>query len=110
MIAMAKDKNFRFYWEGRHDKKEPDIRIEVPGFKKDEITVTIQNNMLSVSGRKKSHKVEKGRGFYRESASSSSFQKSVTLPLDLTPGNFEPVVRDGAVEIKKKKKKIVESA
>jgi len=76
----VKDKNFRFYWEEPYNKKEPNVRIEVPGFKNDEIKVTLTNNMITVSASRKGQKIEKGKNFYREEAFSSSFSKSLSLP------------------------------
>lgn len=76
-------KNFRFYWEETYEKKakpEPSIKFEIPGFKKDEIKVSLTNNSINVSAGKKGKKVEKGKGFYREEAFASSFSRSMTLP------------------------------
>ena len=107
-MSMKKD-NFRFYWEEPYEQKEaqptePSIRIEMPGFSKDEITAKLANNMITVSASKKSHEVKKGRNFYREQASSSSFSKSVALPHEINARDFEVVIKDGIVMLKKKKK------
>ncbi|GEM_PF-5052019 len=111
-------KNFRFYWEeshNEHPEKEnqtsvPSFKIEMPGFSKDEITAKLTNNMITVTAAKKAHEVKKGKTFYHEEASSASFSKSMTLPHEIDSGNFEVVIVDGAVTLKRKKKKLAEKA
>ena len=104
-----KDKNFHFYWEEPYHKKEPNVRIEVPGFKNDEIKVSLTSNMITVSAAKKGQKIEKGKNFYREESFARSFSKSMSLPHKINAEDFEVVVADNAVMLKKKKKKRIEA-
>ncbi|MDI6722879.1 MAG: Hsp20/alpha crystallin family protein [Candidatus Aenigmarchaeota archaeon] len=94
----------KFYWE--EDPKGKSIRIEVPGYNKNEIKVGIEGGMLIVSAEKKSHKKEKGKGFYKEEASFSSFHKSMSMPESVTGRDFDVSITDGKVELKKKKKAV----
>ncbi len=102
------EKNFRFYWEEPYEQEPrtaaPSIKIEMPGFKKDEIKATLTNNMITVSASKKAHQVQKGSSFYREEASASSFSKSMMLPGEIDQKQFEVVVKDGAVLLKRRRK------
>src|ERR1044072_863870 len=43
------------------DVKEYAIRAEVPGVKKDEVKITVENGVLSISGERKYEKEEKNR-------------------------------------------------
>jgi HSP20 family protein len=96
--------SFRFFWEEPFDSDEPNIRIEVPGFRKDEITVNLSHSSLTINASKKDRKVEKGKGFYSEESFVSSFSKSVSLPHRIDPRGFDVVVEDGAVVLKKRKR------
>ncbi|MBI2579299.1 MAG: Hsp20/alpha crystallin family protein [Candidatus Aenigmarchaeota archaeon] len=98
---MKKGRNFRFYWE---KPKGGDMKIEMPGFRKDEISVKMEGGMLTVSAEKKSHRKEKGKGFYKEEASFSSFSRSVSMPEGAGGKDFEVDIEDGAVKLKRKKK------
>lgn len=103
-------KRFKFYWEEPFEKKgkaDAMINIEVPGFKKDEIKVELRNSMLTVSAQKKSHKKEKGKGFYREENFAQSFQRTMTLPDRIAPDDYEMNIKDGKIAVKKKGKKKV---
>ena len=111
---MKKDKDMKFYWEEPYRENrltnEAHIKIDVPGFKKDEIKVTVKNNVLSVSARKKSQKTEKGKNFYRQESFVSSFEKSMTLPFNFDAKMFDLNVNDGSIKIRKKKKMLEEKA
>lgn len=100
-----KDKNFRFYWEEPHGKKEPNINIGVPGFKRDEITVNLTSNSITINASKKVRKSEKGKNFYTEEAFASSFSRSMSLPHKINAEDFDVVVSDNSVMLKRKKKK-----
>ncbi len=91
----------QFYWE---KPKGGDMKIEMPGFGKDEIHAKIEGGMLTVSAGKKSHSEEKKKGFYMEESSSSSFTKSMSLPEGVKAEDISIEIRDGVVVIKKKKK------
>lgn len=97
-------KKFRFYWDSR---SEPQLKIDVPGFKKDEIKVHLTASSMSVSASKKAHREEKNKNFYRAEAFASSFSRFMSLPNGINPGDLEVEIRDGSVVLKRKKKKEV---
>jgi len=93
----------KFYWE--EDTKDSMV-LDMPGFDKDEIKVQLTKNSIIISASKKSHVKESGKDFYREEASASSFSKSMTLPKEIDPKDYEIGIKDGAVVLKKRKKKL----
>ena len=107
---MKKDKKLKFYWEENEKPKYSGMKIGVPGYNKDEIIVTIKNNMLSISAMKKKNRTEKGKNFFMQESFTSSFNRSMPLPGEFSPKNFEIVAEDGGVNIRKKKKRVEESA
>src|SRR3989338_2244827 len=96
--------NFRFYWEEPFERKEPNFSIEVPGFKKDEINVSLASNSITIVASKKDRKVHSSAYHYSEESFSSSFTKTMALPHEINPANFEIIVRDGKVTLKRRKK------
>lgn len=99
-----KKKDFRFYWE---EKPRDEINIEMPGFSTDEIRVSIEGGFLKVSAEKKGGKTEKGRNFFRQEAFQKSFMRSVSLPEGVKPDELDIKLEDGAVKVRKKKRKVV---
>jgi HSP20 family protein len=97
-------KKYKFYWEEKKKEiPENEIKIELPGYNKDEISVTIDNNMANISASKKQHSVRKGKNFYAEQETAQSISRSFTLP-ELNKKELDIEIKDGVVTIKKKKK------
>jgi len=71
-------------WRPRWDIKDVDNKIEVlcelPGVSKDDVKVEINNNVLTVSGKRDMQKEEKNDHFYVRERSTGSFSRSVRLP------------------------------
>lgn len=71
-----------------------EIRAEVPGLQKEDLSVKIQGNYLEISGTRESdapegfrtHKTERGTG---------SFSRSFTLPADVDSARVEAMLKDG---------------
>ena len=103
-MLMKKKKEFRFFWE-EPCMRDPSINIGVPGFRKDEIQVSIEHGFITVKASKKNHKEEKGKNFYREEVFSSAFSRSMSLPPQLQAKDIGIKVDDGSVKIVRKKKK-----
>ena len=67
--------------------------MELPGLTKENIEITIENNVLTVSGERKLEKETKGEEFHRLERSYGHFTRSFTLPTgvrtDKVDANFE---------------------
>lgn len=76
---------FNFYEEDGHYKLE----AEIPGVKKEDIAVTIANNVLTVSGKKESKVEEKKADYYLHESTYGSFSRSLRLPGDVEKGEVQ---------------------
>ena len=56
------------------------IDIDLPGVKKDDITVELTGNMLTVKGHKQSSREEKGKAYFYAERSFGAFQRSFKIP------------------------------
>lgn len=56
------------------------ITLEVPGLKKEDIKINMENNLLVVEGEKKIDKEVEGRKYHYCERSSGSFQRSFRVP------------------------------
>lgn len=97
--------NENFY--PRIDVSEDDDKInvtaEIPGVKKDQIKITLQDNILTIEGEKKKEEVKKDRNFYRAERMYGSFKRSFTLPVEVDSEKIEAKFEDGALNITLKK-------
>jgi HSP20 family protein len=104
--APVRHRNF----EPRIDVKETEksfvINAELPGLSKDDFKLTVENNVLTLSGEKKSVHEEKREGFYRSERSYGAFQRSFRLTDSVDSKKIKADYNDGilTVEIPKSAK------
>ena len=56
------------------------ITAELPGMKKEDITISLENNRLSISGERSFENEDKGKTFHRVETQYGSFERSFQLP------------------------------
>ena len=75
------------------------IRADLPGMKKDDVTVDVTEDGIMISGeRKQEHEEEKG-GVYRSERSYGSFCRVVPLPQGAMADQAKATFKDGVLEI-----------
>ena len=57
-----------------------DIELAIPGFSKDEIEVSLENDVLHVSAEKEEETVEEDKGYTRKEFSYNSFERKIKVP------------------------------
>ncbi|MDP4028006.1 MAG: Hsp20/alpha crystallin family protein [Gallionella sp.] len=75
------------------------IKGEIPGVKKDDVKITIQDGMLTIQGERKQEKEEKGKKFHRVECSYGSFMRSFRVPDDADEGKVKAEFKDGMLNI-----------
>src|ERR1700690_4246070 len=58
------------------DANNFNIRVELPGVKKEDVKITVQNNVLTIRGDKKQEEGKKGDNYRRVERSYGAFQRS----------------------------------
>src|SRR6187399_1656894 len=73
-------------WSPEVDISEDDqgylLKADLTEMKKDDVRVTVEDGILSVSGERKSEKEDQTRKFHRIERSYGNFRRSFTLPED----------------------------
>ncbi len=86
------------------------IRAAVPGFKPDEIEISVKDDLLTLCGETKSEgKNENENTFYSE-WQSNRFCRQLTLPTEVETNDVEAILKDGVLQISLKKKAAEEAA
>ncbi len=75
------------------------VKIDLPGLKKEEVTVEMLENNLIVRGERKQEKEEKKEGFFRTERTYGSFYRSLPLPEGVNPELAKAAMHDGVLEI-----------
>lgn len=90
-------------WAPRADITETDdafnITAEVPGIKREDVKINIEDHILSISGEKNQEKEEKGETFHRTERFYGSFNRSFSLPKNVNEDKIEAVFKDGLLTL-----------
>jgi HSP20 family protein len=85
-------------------EKEYKIELAVPGFKKENIDVHLDNDILHISAESKNEKNEEDENFTRKEFSYNSFSRSFQLPQSANNEKIDAKYEDGILKIKVNKK------
>lgn len=75
------------------------LRLEVPGLSREDIKISVENNMLTVRGEKRQETTSEDETFYRTERSYGSFERSFTLPNHLEHDEIKANLQDGVLTI-----------
>ncbi|MGE0113558.1 MAG: Hsp20/alpha crystallin family protein [Steroidobacteraceae bacterium] len=80
--------------------KEYLIKAELPEVKKEDVKVTLENGVITISGDRKQEKEEKSENEIRVESMYGTFSRSFVLPDNIDPGNVSAESRDGVLRIR----------
>jgi HSP20 family protein len=90
-------------WSPEIDISEDDqgylLKADLPEMKKDDVRVTVEDGILSVSGERKSEKEDQKKKFHRIERSFGNFRRSFTLPEDADSTKVTAEFRDGVLKV-----------
>jgi len=84
----------------REEKDAYHVEAELPGVKLEDISITLDGNVLTFSGEKKEEKEEKEGGYHRVERRFGSFSRSVELPDYADPEKVTAEYADGVLSIR----------
>lgn len=87
--------------EMRETQDEVVVRAEVPGMKREDLTVELLGRRLTVKGEKKVVREDKGgTGGYLSESRYGSFSRSMTLPYEVDEHDIDADLKDGVLTIR----------
>jgi HSP20 family protein len=81
------------------DDHEYLFKADLPEMKKDDVKVTIENDILSISGERKMEKEEKNKKYHRIERSFGTFERTFTIPEDADEKKIAAEFRDGVLRV-----------
>jgi len=75
------------------------IKAELPGMKKEDITVSLHDGSLSISGERKSETRHEDAEVYRAERFFGRFQRAVTLPAPIAADKVQAQYKDGVLTV-----------
>ena len=76
------------------------LRADLPGMTEQDIELSLEDNVLTVSGERKSEHEERGEGYYRVERASGSFSRSLTLPEGVDGDAISATFDKGVLEVR----------
>ena len=90
-------------WSPEVDISEDDqgylLKADLPEMKKDDVRVTVEDGVLSVSGERKCQKEDQKKKFHRIERSFGTFRRSFTLPEDADSTKVTAEFREGVLKV-----------
>lgn len=81
------------------DEKEYLIKAELPEVKKDDLKISVQNDVLTLTGERTFEKEDKGKKYHRVERAYGSFARSFTLPEDADAGKVNAEFQHGVLKV-----------
>ncbi len=83
----------------KDEKDEVIVRADIPGIKKDELNISVQDDILTVKGERKEEQEKKGKDYYYAERFHGTFSRAVELPSKVRATDVKASYKDGVVEI-----------
>jgi HSP20 family protein len=81
------------------DDHEYLFKADLPEMKKEDVKVTVENGILSISGDRKVEKEEKKKRYHRIERAYGSFERTFTVPEDADTAKIAAEFKDGVMKV-----------
>ncbi len=97
------DGNMMTSWSPRADvienKDSYFIKAELPGVNKNDVKITVRENILTIKGEKNAEKEEKDHNYHRIERSYGGFERSFSLPNNVKGDKIDAAYKDGVLTV-----------
>ena len=76
------------------------LRADLPGLSEEDVSIELEDNVLTVSGERRAEHEEKKEGFYRVERSFGQFRRSLTLPEGVDADKIAATFDKGVLEVR----------
>lgn len=80
-------------------KEEVIVKAEIPGMKKDDIKISLQNDNLMIEGEKKQEKKSKSKNYHRIERIFGKFKRVIALPCEVKSDKVKAKYENGLLTI-----------
>ena len=81
------------------DKDNFTVKIEVPGLKRDDINVSLQDGALVISGERKTETIKDDVEVHRQERYFGRFSRALTLPTAVSGNQVKAAYKDGMLTV-----------
>jgi HSP20 family protein len=83
----------------RETKDALELNIEVPGIEPKDVTVGVENGVLTIKGSRNFEKASEGETYHRIERAYGTFERSFTLPSNVDTERIQARYRHGVLEL-----------
>ena len=76
------------------------LRADLPGVSQEDVTIELEDNVLTVAGERKVEHEDRREGFYRVERSFGQFRRALTLPEGVDPEGIGATFEKGVLEVR----------
>jgi len=76
------------------------LRADLPGLAEDDVSIELEDRVLTISGERKTEHQERDAGYYRVERASGTFARSLTLPEGVDPEGVRANFDRGVLEVR----------
>lgn len=80
-------------------KDKIEVKAELPGLSADDVKLTCEDGLLTISGDKKTEVEEQNKDYYLKETSSGAFSRSVRLPKNIDESKIDASFKNGVLTI-----------
>ena len=85
--------------DAHEDKESFTVQVELPGFKREDIQVSLQDGVLTISGERKEEKVSQETEVHRQERYYGQFSRALTLPTAVAADKVKAAYKDGILTV-----------
>jgi HSP20 family protein len=76
------------------------LRADLPGVSQEDVKVELDDNVLTISGERKSEHEDRKEGYYRLERAAGRFSRSLTLPDGIDPESIQAQFENGVLTVR----------
>ncbi|HEX2870526.1 MAG TPA: Hsp20/alpha crystallin family protein [Polyangiaceae bacterium] len=99
LMPLQADVSFAPSFEVKENKESFIFKADLPGVAEKDLQVQLNDNRLSVSGKRESEKTEQNETYYASERSYGSFTRSFTLPEGVDADKAHAELKNGVLSI-----------
>lgn len=101
--GMQSDEPMSAFWTPAVDIAEQEneyiVTMDLPGVAKEDVTISLESNILTIRGERKQEKEVKNKSLHRVERTYGSFQRSFTLPTTVKSDKIDALFKDGVLQV-----------
>lgn len=82
-----------------NDEDKIVLKAELPGVDKKNITIDLENRVLTIKGERSFEDEEKSENYYRRERAFGTFERAFTIPEDVDAEQIKAAYKDGVLEV-----------